>query len=133
MVKAVSALASHHKKLTLFMITQLVEFLQYLSCGSRAFLRVLRFSFLIKINISSQYRPTVIGTCYCGNPALVAKLNKNLKKTVIIVSCTKYASLFLHHQTYSKASQVGVTFPLLLETSPWILFARFSTTKNILL
>ena len=68
----------------------------------------------------------------------MVKLNKNLKKPVIIVSCTKYASLFLHHlfeeeiaqKTYSKASQVGVTFPLLLETSPWILFARFSTTKK---
>ena len=29
-----------------------------------------------EINISRHYSPTVIGTCCCGDPALVAKLNK---------------------------------------------------------
>ena len=47
-----------------------------LSCVLRVFPRVLRLSSLIKIDISRQYGPTVIGTCYCGDPAHVAKPNK---------------------------------------------------------
>ena len=40
--------------------------------------RVLQFSFLTKINISKQYGLPVTGRCYCGDPALVAKLNKKI-------------------------------------------------------
>ena len=43
--------------------------------ASRVFFWVLRFSSLPKINISRQYVPAVNGTCCCGDPTLVAKLN----------------------------------------------------------
>ena len=70
-----------------------------LSCASRFYLRVFRFSSLTKINISRQYGRTVYGTCSCGNSALVGKLKRVLSwKIVCLVLISVEHHIIIHRQ-----------------------------------
>ena len=41
---------------------------------------------ICEINISRQYGPTVIITCRCGNPVIVAKFNKKILEFTFVTS-----------------------------------------------